>query len=119
MIAAFVYVLVGVAGLAALACLVIFLRKSAPNDISLGATVLVGILLLVQVVWAIIAPLAGNPPAGDLLEFWLYLVVAFALPFGAVIWALVDRTRWANLVLAVVNIAITVMSLRMLSIWVG
>lgn len=119
MIAAFVYVIVAVAAIAALACLVMFIRKAGPNDISLGATLLVGLLLIVQVVWAIVAPLTGNPPKGDLLEFWLYLIVACALPFGSVVWALVDRTRWANLVLTVVNVAVAVMALRMLSIWAG
>lgn len=119
MIAGFAFVMVGAAVLAALTCLFMFLRKQAPNDISLGATLLVALLLLVQVVWAIVAPLTGNAAVGDPLEFWLYLIVAFALPIGATIWALIDRTRWANLVLAVVNVSVAVMTLRMLSIWAG
>ncbi|MBC9936798.1 MULTISPECIES: hypothetical protein [unclassified Leucobacter] len=119
MIAGFAFAIVGVAAIAALVGIVLFARKSSPNDISLGATLLVALLLLVQVVWSIVAPLAGNPAVGDPLEFWLYLIVAFALPIGAVVWALIDRTPWANLVLAVVNVAVAVMTLRMLSIWAG
>jgi hypothetical protein len=119
MIAAFAFVIVGVASLAALVGLWVFIRAQGPNDYSLGTTLLVAVLLVVQVVWAIVAPFSGNPAVGDALEFWLYLIVALALPIGAIVWALVDRTRWSNLVLAVVNIAVAVMTLRMLLIWGG
>lgn len=98
-------------------CLVVFLRKSAPNDYVLGATLLAGVLLLVQMIVAIIAPGTGNAPVGDPLEFWLYLIVALALPFAAGFWALVDRSRTANLVLAVVLISVAVMTYRMQVIW--
>lgn len=106
-----------VAVLAALVCLWVFLRGRAPNDYSLGATLLLGLLLLAQIVTAIIAPLAGSPPEGDLLEFWMYLITATALPFGAGFWALVDRRRSANLVLILVAVAVAVMLYRMLVIW--
>ena len=119
MIAGFAFALAGVAAVAALIGIVLFARKSPPNDISLGATVLVALLLLVQVVWTIVAPLVGNPPVGDPLEFWVGLIVAFALRRGASGWALGGRPKGANLVLAVVNVAVAVMTLRMLSIWVG
>lgn len=98
-------------------CLVVFLRKSAPNDFALGATLLAGVLLLVQVIIAIVAPAVGNAPAGDPLEFWMYLIVALALPFAAGFWALVDRSRTANLVLVVVLVSVAVMTYRMQVIW--
>ena len=103
--------------LSALVSLVVFMRRSAPNDYVLGGTLLVGALLLAQIVMAIIAPLAGNAPVGDPLEFWMYLVVAAALPFGAGFWALIDRKPSANLVLIVVHLAVAVMLYRMLVIW--
>lgn len=103
--------------LAAGVCLWVFLRGRAPNDFSLGSTLLVGILLLAQVVVAIAAPLSGNSPDGDLLEFWMYLISAVVLPFGAALWALIDRRRNANLVLILVNLAAAVMLYRMLVIW--
>lgn len=108
---------IGIAVAAGLVSLAVFARRSAPNDYALGATLLVGLLLIVQVVMAIIGPFAGNPPAGDPLEFWMYLVVATALPFGAGFWALVDRKRSANLVLLVVHLSVAVMLYRMLVIW--
>lgn len=106
-----------IALLAAIVCVTQFARRIGPNDYSLGATVLVGLLLLAQIVVAAIAPFAGNPPAGDPLEFWLYLIVAVALPFGAGFWALLVRTRPANLVLTVVHLAVAVMLYRMFVIW--
>ncbi|NLA64683.1 MAG: hypothetical protein GX862_01880 [Leucobacter sp.] len=106
-----------VAALAALLCLIEYSRKRTPNDYTLGATLLVGILLIAQVVVSIIAPLSGNTPTGDLLEFWMYLITALILPFGAAFWALIDRRRSALLVLLVVNLAVAVMVYRMLVIW--
>jgi hypothetical protein len=47
----------------------------------------------------------------------MYLIVALLLPLGAGFWALLDRTRWANLVLSVVHFAVAVMTYRMLVIW--
>lgn len=74
-------------------------------------------MLIAQVVVGIVQPVAGNPVVGDPLEFWMYLIVAMVLPFGAGFWALVDRRRSAHLVLMVVNIAVAVMVYRMLVIW--
>lgn len=117
MIPWFGIVQIAVALLAAVVCLWQFALKRGPNDYTLGATLLVGVLLLAQVVVAIVAPLAGNPPEGDPLEFWMYLVTATLLPFGAGFWALIDRKRAANLVLFVVSISVAVMLYRMLVIW--
>lgn len=103
--------------LAALVCLWQFLRGRGPNDYTLGATLLVGVLLIAQIVTAIVAPLSGNPPAGDPLEFWMYLITATLLPFGAGLWALIDRKRTGQLVLILVHLAVAVMLYRMLVIW--
>lgn len=108
---------VAVSLIAAVVCLIEGLRKRGPNDYTMGATLLVALMLVVQVIISLVAPFAGNPPVGDLLEFWMYLIVALALPIGAGIWALVDRTRWANIVLAVVAASVAVMTLRMSVIW--
>ena len=74
-------------------CVVAGLAGRRPRDWSVGAVALVEALLVAQVVTAIIAPLVGNPPTGDLLEFWVYLVSAVLLPVGAVLWALMERSR--------------------------
>lgn len=117
MIAWFAAVVIAVGVAAAVLCLVMALRKQPPNDYTLGATLLGALLLLVQIVISIAAPFAGNEPTGDPLEFWMYLIVAFLLPVAAIFWALIDRSRWANLVLVVVNLSVAVMTYRMLVIW--
>lgn len=117
MIAWFSYLIIGASLVAALMCLVQGIRKQQPNDYTMGATLVVALLLVAQVVLAIVSPFAGNAPTGDPLEFWMYLIVALALPIGAGFWALIDRTRFANFVLAVVGFSVAVMTYRMLVIW--
>lgn len=98
-------------------CVVLGLADRRPSDYSVGAIALVEVLLIAQVVAAIVAPLAGNPPTGDLLEFWVYLVSAVLLPVGAVLWALMERSRWSTVILGVAALAIAVMLWRMQVIW--
>lgn len=98
-------------------CLIAGLVGRRPSDFSVGALALVELLLIVQVVAAIVGPLAGNPPTGDLLEFWVYLVSAVLLPIGAVLWALMERSRWSTVILGVAALAIGVMLWRMQVIW--
>ena len=102
---------------AGLFCLAAGLIGRRPSDYTVGALAVVEVLLVVQVVVAIIAPLAGNPPTGDLLEFWVYLVSAVLLPVGAVLWALMERSRWSTVTLGVAALAIAVMLWRMQVIW--
>lgn len=88
-----------------------------PSDFTVGSLALVEVLLIVQVVVAIIAPLAGNPPTGDLLEYWVYLVAAVFLPIAGVLWALLERSRWSTVILGVVGFALAIMLWRMQMIW--
>jgi hypothetical protein len=113
----FQYVQIVVAVAAGLFCLVAGLTGRRPNDYTLGAAVLVELLLLAQVVVGIVAPLTGNPPSGDLLEFWVYLVSAVLIPPAATVWALVERGRWSTAILGVACLAIAVMLYRMGQIW--
>ncbi|ROS62087.1 hypothetical protein EDF38_1189 [Frigoribacterium sp. PhB160] len=117
MIEWFTWVQVVVACVAGLVCLVAGFSGKLPNDVTVGAAALVLLLLVVQLVVAIVAPFAGNPPTGNVVEFYIYLVSAILLPPLAVVWALVDRTRWSNLVLSAAVFAVAVMVYRMLQIW--
>jgi hypothetical protein len=117
MITWFTIVQIAVAVLAGLFCLVAGLAGRRPSDYTVGALAAVEALLLVQVVVAIIAPVAGNPPTGDLLEFWVYLVSAALLPIGSVLWALMERSRWSTVILGVAALAIAIMVWRMQMIW--
>lgn len=88
-----------------------------PDDVTVLGSVLVALLLIAQVVVGIVQPLVGNPPTGDIVEWWLYLVVALLLVIGAVVWALIDRSRWATLIIGVVGVTVAIMVFRMTQIW--
>jgi hypothetical protein len=113
----FTWVQLAVAVVAGLLCIVLGLAGRRPADLTMGATALVGVLLVVQVVVALLAPAFGNEPSGSLLEFWVYLVTAVLIPPLAILWGLVDRSRWSTVVLGVAVLAVAVMLYRMQQIW--
>ena len=117
MIEWFTWVQVGVAVLAGLLCLVLGLLGRVPNDLTMGATALVELLLVGQLVVAIAAPFTGNTASGSLLEFYTYLVSALLVPVAAAAWALIERSRWSTVILGVVCLSVAVMLYRMLQIW--
>ncbi|WP_213814046.1 hypothetical protein [Glaciihabitans sp. dw_435] len=117
MIEWFTTVQIVVAIVAGLLCLVLGLAGRTPADLTMGSLVLVEVLLVVQLVIAIIAPFAGNPPTGDLVEYYIYLISALLIPPAAIVWGLVDRSRWSTVVLGVAALAIAVMVYRMQEIW--
>ncbi|MFT3798605.1 hypothetical protein [Microbacterium sp.] len=117
MIAWFAIAQVAVAVAAGLVAIVAGLAGRRPGDVTVGGMALVFVLLVAQVVIAIVAPLAGNPPTGSVLEFWVYLVSALLIPPAAVFWALVERSRWSTVILGIAALAIAVMVWRMQVIW--
>ncbi len=108
---------VSVACAAGLLCTALGLAGRRPSDLSVGTQALILLLLIAQVVTAIIAPLAGNAPTGDPLEFWVYLVSAVFIPPAAVAWALIERGRWSTVVMGVAAFAVAIMVWRMHVIW--
>jgi hypothetical protein len=117
MILWFTYVVVAVAVVSGVLCIVLGLMGRGPSDLTVGALALIELLLIVQVIMAVIAPFAGNPPTGSPLEFWVYLVSAVLLPIAGVAWALVERSRWSTVILGVAALAVAVMVWRMQVIW--
>lgn len=117
MIEWFALVQVGVAVIVGLVCVVLGLAGRRPSDLTVGGLALVLLLLVAQVVIAVVAPLAGNPPTGSALEFWVYLVSAVLLPPAAVFWALVERSRWSTVIMGIAALAVAVMVWRMQVIW--
>jgi hypothetical protein len=113
----FTLVLIAVSTLAGVVAVVLGLVGRKPSDLTILALVLVEVLLLAQVVIAIVAPFAGNPPSGNLGEFWVYLATACLMPPAAIAWALTERSRWSTVVLGVGALAIAVMAYRMNQIW--
>jgi hypothetical protein len=108
---------VAVGAAAGVLCVVLGLFRKKPGDLSMGATLLVELLLLGQLGISIGSPFFGNNPTGNLVEFYIYLVVAILLPVLAGFWALVERDRWSTVVLGVACLAIAVMVVRMNIIW--
>jgi hypothetical protein len=117
MIEWFTWVQLAVAVAAGLLCVGLGLAGRKPTDLSMGATLLVEVLLLVQLVVAIVAPLTGNEATGSLLEFYTYLISAILLPLAGGVWALIERSRWSTVILGVVCLSVAVMVYRMLQIW--
>jgi hypothetical protein len=91
--------------------------RRGPNDVTVLGLALVEALLLAQLVVAIVQPFAGNPMVGNGLEFWMYLITALVIPPLAIIWGLIEKTRWSNLILATAALGIAVMVFRMYTIW--
>ncbi|MCM6763511.1 hypothetical protein NB037_13885 [Rathayibacter sp. ZW T2_19] len=117
MIEWFTIVQVAVAVAAGLLCLVLGLLNRRPSDVSVGATAIVELLLIVQLAVAIVSPLIGNNPSGSLPEYYIYLISALLLPLAAGFWALIERTRWSTVILGVACLSIAVMVYRMHQIW--
>ena len=117
MIEWFTWAQIAVAVVAGLLAVALGLFGRTPNDLTMGATALVTVLLVVQVVVSLLAPAFGNTATGSALEFWVYLVTALIIPPLAIVWGLVDRTRWSTAILGVANLAVAVMLYRMYQIW--
>lgn len=113
----FAWLQIGIAVLAGLFAVIVGLAGRKPDDLSLGAVLLLEVLLVAQLAVAILAPVFGNAPTGNPLEFYTYLVSAILLLPLAGFWALVERTKWSTVVLGVAALAVAVMLYRMLQIW--
>lgn len=117
MIGWFTVVTVSVATAAGALCVVLGLAGRKPNDYSVGAALLVEVLLVAQLVIAIVAPFVGNKPTGSPIEFFIYLIAAVIIPLIGGFWALVERDRWSTVILGVACLTIAVMVVRMNIIW--
>ncbi|MGP6171356.1 hypothetical protein ACTU6U_05025 [Microbacterium sp. A196] len=117
MILWFTLVQIAIAVVAGIFCVTAGLMGRRPSDFTVGALALIELLLIIQVIVAIISPFAGNPPSGDLLELWVYLVSAVLVPIGGVVWALVERSRWSTVILGLLAFAVAIMLWRMEVIW--
>ena len=93
--------------------------KRKPSGFSVGATALVELLLLAQLVLSIALVVSGASAEQDTVEFFAYLIVALMIPIGAAFWALIERTRWSTVVLGVAGLTVAVMLVRMNQIWTG
>ena len=117
MIAAYTTAMVVVTLAGGVLAVVLGLAGRKPSDLSLAGAALTELLLLVQLGIALFAPAAGNRPTGNPVEFYAYLLSALIIPPAAIVWAFVERTRWATVVVGIACLAIAVMVVRMQIIW--
>jgi hypothetical protein len=117
MIEWFTWLQIAIAVAAGVLCIVVGLLGRAPADLTMGATLLVELILVGQILVSAVAPALGNVPTGSLLEFWLYLITAMLIPPLAIIWGLVERSRWSTVILGAGSIAVAIMLYRMHAIW--
>lgn len=94
--------------------------RKHPADSSIVSIAAVELFLLAYGLYAGVRQLGFDAAiTGEVWEFWGYLATALLLPIGVFIWAMVDRTRWSNLVMSSVGLVVFVMVYRMEEIWWG
>ena len=104
---------------AGLLVVVLGLVGRAPSGFSLALIAGSEFGLLMQLVASVTLLFLGQSAVLDTWEFFGYLLVALFVPVAAVIWALVDRSRWSTVVLGAAMLTVVVMLVRMLQIWTG
>jgi hypothetical protein len=114
---AYFYIILVVGLVSTVICLAAGIFRKAPNDTTILSVAAVELSLLVYLVGSIVRVAGGEQMAGEPWEFWGYLLTALLLPVGAVYWAILERTRWSNFVLAAVGVTALVMAARMNQIW--
>ncbi|MBA2695956.1 MAG: hypothetical protein ACR2FV_13615 [Ornithinimicrobium sp.] len=105
--------------LVAALCAIAGLRGHAPGRVTMGATVLLQVVLIGFVLRYLVVSLGGQSPVGPVWELWAYLVTIVMLPALGLLWARDEQTRWGVLVLAVAAFVAAVMCARAAQIWAG
>lgn len=90
-----------------------------PDDFALVSVAVLEVFLVVYGVSAAIRQAGGQSIAGEPWEFWGYFLTALLIPALAFVWAVTDKSRWSNTVLAVSGVIVFVMLFRMEQIWDG
>jgi hypothetical protein len=108
-----------VSAVSAALCIGAAVLRQPPNDITILSTAAVELFLLAYAVGAVIRQSTGDPVLGEAWEFWGYLLTALLVPVGAFWWAILEKTRWSNFVLAAASLTVFVMLYRMEQIWDG
>ena len=102
-----------------LICVVMTVLRRFPDDASILSIAAVELFLLVYGIGAAFRMTGGEPVSGAAWEFWGYVLTALVVPVVAFVWAVTDKTRWSNLVMAAAGPTIFVMLYRMQVIWFG
>lgn len=107
-----------ICALSLVTCVLMTALRRFPDDFSILSLAAVELFLLVYGVGALFRG-GSEPIQGELWEFWGYVITALIVPVVAFLWAVTDKTRWSNLVMAAVGPTIFVMLHRMQVVWFG
>lgn len=108
-----------ICALSTLTCWVMTAVRSHPADSSIISLALIELYLIVYAVYAGIRQWMGQAVVGEAWEFWGYIITVLVLPIGVFIYAVIDKTRWSNLVMSFVGLVVFVMVYRLEEIWWG
>lgn len=108
-----------ICALSTLICWAMTTIRNHPADSSIVSLAAIELYLVVYGVYAGIRQAMGASIEGEAWEFWGYIIFALMLPVGVFIWAMVDKSRWSNLVMSFVGLVVFVMIYRMEEIWWG
>jgi len=95
------------------------LFKREPSWFSVGAVSAVELVLVVQLVWSIVLVSGGAQAKGDTVEYFGYIITALLVPPASIFWAIIERSRWATVVMGMAGLTVAVMLVRMWQIWSG
>nr|WP_147108976.1 hypothetical protein [Nesterenkonia populi] len=109
-----------ICALSSLTCWAMTALRTGPADSSIVSVAVIELYLIVYGIYAGVRQLTAGPEiAGEAWEFWGYVLTALLLPVGVLVWAVLDRTRWSNLVMSFVGLVVFVMIYRLEEIWFG
>ncbi|RJN31919.1 hypothetical protein [Nesterenkonia natronophila] len=108
-----------ICALSTLVCWTMTAVRAHPADSSIISLAAIELYLIVYGIYAGVRQVMGASTVGEAWEFWGYIITALMLPVGVFIWAMVDKTRWSNLVMSFVGLVVFVMVYRMEEIWWG
>lgn len=117
MIEAQAFWFMGIAAAIGLVNLLLGLFGMKLKTASLLATAIVELLMISQIFVAIIVLAGGARATGSIFEFFGYLLVALLVPAGAALFALAEKTKNATIILGLAGLTISIMLLRMWTIW--
>ena len=106
-----------ICGLALVISLIATIIHKYPDDWALIATAVSWVFLVVYAIVSGVQQAGGNAIQGEPWEYWGYMITALIMPPIAFFWAVSEKSRWSNAVLAASAAVTFVMLFRMEQIW--
>ncbi|MGY5318469.1 hypothetical protein ACXA45_04435 [Neomicrococcus lactis] len=106
-------------GIAVLVGVIAAIIRTYPDDFAIIAMGIVELYLVAYGIAAAVHLANGETIRGEIWEFWGYLLTALFVPAIAFWWAIADKTRASNIIMAAASATVFVMLFRMNQIWYG